>query len=89
VLPCVELTPAARPGPDRGTTARTLYDGGVVIAFAVLLTLLALAGLAVVVLNLLGLDPAWLAQSRHALAEARQRTAGVLAEFGDWLRLGR
>jgi hypothetical protein len=61
----------------------------VVIAFAVLLTLLALAGLAVVVLNLLGLDPAWLAQSRHALAEARQRTAGVLAEFGDWLRLGR
>jgi hypothetical protein len=61
----------------------------VVIAFAVLLALLALAALSVVMLNLLGLDPPWLAQTRHALAEARYRAAGVLAEFGDWLRLGR
>jgi hypothetical protein len=61
----------------------------VVIAFAVLLALLALAALGVVMLNLLGLDPAWLAQTRHSLAEARYRAAGVLAEFGDWLRLGR
>jgi hypothetical protein len=61
----------------------------VVIAFAVLLALLALAALSVVVLNLLGLDPPWLAQARHDLAEARYRAGGVLAEFGDWLRLGR
>jgi hypothetical protein len=61
----------------------------VVIVFAVLLALLALAALSIVMLNLLGLDPAWLAQTRHALAEARYRLAGVLAEFGDWLRLGR
>jgi hypothetical protein len=61
----------------------------VVIAFAVLLALLALAALSVVMLNLLALDPPWLAQTRHALAEARHRAAGVLAEFGDWLRLGR
>jgi hypothetical protein len=61
----------------------------VVIAFAVLLALLALAAMSVVVLNVLGLDPPWLAQSRHALAEARYRAGGVLAEFGDWLRLGR
>jgi hypothetical protein len=61
----------------------------VVIAFAVLLALLALAALSVVVLNLLALDPPWLAQARHALAEARYRAGGVLAEFGDWLRLGR
>ena len=60
-----------------------------VIAFAVLLALLALGALSVVMLNLLGLDPAWLAQTRHALAEARYRAGGVLAEFGDWLRLGR
>ncbi len=60
-----------------------------VIAFAVLLALLALAALGVVVLNLLGLDPPWLAQTRHALGEARYRAGGVLAEFGDWLRLGR
>jgi hypothetical protein len=61
----------------------------VVIAFAVLLALLALAALSVVVLNLLAVDPRWLAQTRHALAEARYRAGGVLAEFGDWLRLGR
>jgi hypothetical protein len=61
----------------------------VVIAFAVLLALLALAALSVVVLNLLAVDPRWLAQTRHALAEARYRAGGVLAEFGDWLRFGR
>jgi len=61
----------------------------VVIAFAVLLALLALAALSIVVLNLLALDPPWLARRRHALAEARYRAGGVLAEFGDWLRLGR
>lgn len=60
-----------------------------VIVFAVLLAVLALAALSVVVLNTLAIDPAWLAQTRHALAEARYRAAGVLAEFGDWLRLGR
>jgi hypothetical protein len=61
----------------------------VVIAFAVLLSLLALVALAVVVASVLGLDPPWLAQTRHSLAEARYRAGGVLAEFGDWLRLGR
>ena len=60
-----------------------------VIAFAVLLGVLALAGLSIVILNVLGLDPPWLAQARHSLAEARYRAGGVLAEFGDWLRLGR
>jgi hypothetical protein len=59
------------------------------IAFAIVLALLALAALGVVVLNLLALEPPWLAQTRHALAEARYRARGVLAEFGDWLRLGR
>jgi hypothetical protein len=61
----------------------------VVIALAVLLALLALAALALVALNLLGLDPPRVAQTRHALAEARYRAGGLLAEFGDWLRLGR
>ncbi|MGA2005942.1 MAG: hypothetical protein ABSD82_10925 [Solirubrobacteraceae bacterium] len=60
-----------------------------VIAFAVLLAVLALAAMVVVVLNLLSLDPPWLAQTRHALGEARYRAGGLLAEFGDWLRLGR
>ena len=40
-------------------------------------------------LRALGLDPAWLAQARHSLRESRYRASEVLAEFGDWLRLGR
>jgi len=61
----------------------------VVIAFAAILALLALVGLLVLVLNMLALEPVWLADARHCIAEARYRAAGVLAEFGDWLRLGR
>jgi hypothetical protein len=61
----------------------------VVIAFAVLLGLLALAALAVTIANFLALEPSWLADARHSLAEARYRAGGVLAEFADWLRLGR
>jgi hypothetical protein len=61
----------------------------VLIAFAALLALLALAALGVVAAALLGLEPPWLAATRHALGEARHRAGGLLAEFGDWLRLGR
>jgi hypothetical protein len=61
----------------------------VVIGFAILLALLALAAMAVLALNLLAIEPPWLEQARHSLAEARYRASGVLAEFGDWLRLGR
>jgi hypothetical protein len=61
----------------------------VVIVFAVILALLAAAALAVTVLNVLALEPPWLAQTRHALGEARYRAGAVLSEFGDWLRLGR
>jgi hypothetical protein len=61
----------------------------VVIAFAALLAVLALAALGVLMLTALALEPSWLAQTRHALAEARYRAGGVLAEFGDWLRIGR
>ena len=60
-----------------------------VVAFAALLAVLALAALGVLVLTLLAIEPPWLAQARHSLAEARYRAGGVLAEFGDWLRLGR
>jgi hypothetical protein len=55
----------------------------------VILVLLALIAATLLVLRALGLDPPWLAQTRHALGEARYRAGGVLAEFGDWLRLGR
>ena len=60
-----------------------------VVAFAALLGVLALAALGVFVLSVLAIEPPWLAQARHSLAEARYRAGGVLAEFGDWLRLGR
>jgi hypothetical protein len=55
----------------------------------VVLVLLVLAAAGLLALRALGLDPRWLAQTRHAFAEARYRAGGVLAEFGDWLRLGR
>ena len=59
------------------------------IAVGVLLAVLACATLAAVAAPVLGLEPTWLARARHALGEARYRAGEVLAEFGDWLRLGR
>jgi hypothetical protein len=58
-------------------------------ALIVLLVLVALAAAGVLVVRSLGLEPDWIAVVRHALGEARYRAGGVLAEFGDWLRLGR
>jgi hypothetical protein len=55
----------------------------------VILLVLALTAAGLLALRALGLDPEWLAGAQHGLGEARYRTAGVLAEFGDWLRLGR
>ena len=60
-----------------------------VIGFAILLGLLALGALAILLASLLAVEPPWLADARHSLAEARYRAQGVLAEFADWLRLGR
>jgi hypothetical protein len=58
----------------------------VLIAFLVLAALSAAGGL---IARILGHDPRWVAAVRHAFGEARYRAGGVLAEFGDWLRLGR
>ena len=59
------------------------------IAVGVILAALALGTVGVLAFGALGLDPPWLAGWSHALAEARHRAVGVLAEFRDWLRLGR
>jgi hypothetical protein len=59
------------------------------VAVIVVLAALALAAAGLLALRALGLDPKWLADARHTLGEARYRSAGVIAEFGDWLRLGR
>ena len=58
-------------------------------AFVVVLVLLALAVGALVAASALGIDSPRVAQTRHALGEARHRATGVLAEFRDWLRMGR
>ncbi|MGA2470536.1 MAG: hypothetical protein ABSG64_07585 [Solirubrobacteraceae bacterium] len=55
----------------------------------VVLVLVVLAAVGLGAVRALGLDPEWLASTRHALGEASYRTRGVLVEFGDWLRLGR
>ena len=65
------------------------YDVAVVIALAVVLAALALGTVGVLAAGALGLEPAWLATWSHAFGEARHRAVGVLAEFRDWLRLGR
>jgi hypothetical protein len=61
----------------------------VLIALAVILAALALGALGLLAASALGLEPPWLAGWGHALGEARHRAGGVLAEFRDWLRLGR
>jgi len=61
----------------------------VLIALGVVLAALALAIAGVLAAGALGLEPVWLVNWSHALGEARHRAAGVLAEFRDWLRLGR
>jgi hypothetical protein len=59
-----------------------------VVVVIVVLALIALGALLLLTLRALGLDPAWLARTRHSLGEARYRASGLVAEFGDWLRLG-
>jgi hypothetical protein len=50
---------------------------------------LGLVGLLAALSRALGLEPRWSLGVRHAFGEAGYRTAGVWAEFTDWVRLGR
>jgi hypothetical protein len=59
------------------------------IVVIVIGALIVLAAGGLLLLRALGLEPPWLARTQHSLAEARYRARGVVAEFGDWLRLGR
>ena len=79
---------AAGRGPT-STPQTNRYLGVVAIVAVVILALLGAALVAGAAGYALGLDPPWLARARHSVAEARYRAGGVLAEFGDWLRLGR
>jgi hypothetical protein len=41
------------------------------------------------VVRMTAFEPRWMQSLRHALAEASYRASATLAEFGDWMRLGR
>jgi hypothetical protein len=75
----------ARASTPRGKS----YLGGVEVVLIVVLVAAALVLAGVAAVAALGLEPEWLARTRHSLGEARYRAGGVLGEFGDWLRLGR
>jgi hypothetical protein len=49
----------------------------------------ALLGLLALTVRALGVEPRWSLGIRHAFGEAGYRTAGIWAEFTDWVRLGR
>jgi hypothetical protein len=59
------------------------------IVLGALAAALALVGLFAALSRALGLEPRWSLGVRHAFGEAGYRTAGVWAEFTDWVRLGR
>jgi hypothetical protein len=60
-----------------------------VVVLIVVLVVLALGAGVVLLARALGLDSAWLARGRHALGEARYRTAAIAAELADFIRMGR
>jgi len=55
----------------------------------VVVALVVIVALAVLALRFLGLQLGWLAGARHTIAEARYRAGGLLAELGDFIRMGR
>jgi hypothetical protein len=78
------------PLPPPSTVAHAgggLSTGAIIIA--VLAGLLALASLLWALARLRGVEPRWILEVRHAVAEAGFRASEALAELGDWLRLGR
>ncbi len=60
-----------------------------VIVLIVVLVVLAIAAGALLLPRTIGLDPEWLACSRHALGEARYRAGLLAGEFADFVRMGR
>jgi tetrahydromethanopterin S-methyltransferase subunit D len=68
------------------------HGGGVpvvVIVVAVVAALLALIGLAWGYWRWRGFEARWLAHVLHVLGEAGYRLEAGIAEFADWVRIGR
>lgn len=92
VQPAGALAGGLQPG---GTRIRPRHAGkgsgklssGAILA-AVIAGLIALACIVWGIFRWSAVEPRWTLPLRHALAEAAFRTAGVWAEFTDWIRLG-
>jgi hypothetical protein len=90
----VQAVAAASDGAIVNAAAREPSKGSddapaALIVLAVLGGLLLLGLLAWGLARFFAWDPAWLARTRHAVAEAGWRTSGAWADFTDWLRRGR
>lgn len=87
----VAKTPPATATLQAQTVATHTSSGppAALVILGALAALLALAALAAVTARALGFEPRWSLEVRHAFAEAGYRTAGVWAEFADWVRFGR
>jgi hypothetical protein len=59
------------------------------IAAVAIAAILVVCCLAWGIVRMTAFDPRWMQSLRHALAEASYRSSATLAEFGDWIRLGR
>lgn len=74
-------SPRARPGSSSTTSSAVIA--------AILAALALLASLAWGVSRLLVYEPTWVLTLRHSLEEASFRVSATVAEFADWVRLGR
>ena len=59
------------------------------VALAILVALLALAGAALGAARWRGWEPAWALRTRHAVGEAGWRATNTWSEFADWVRQAR
>jgi cobalamin biosynthesis Mg chelatase CobN len=89
--PPATTTPGAAVGVVKHTSSgkSSGISSQVLWALAAVLVLIALAAIWFLLVSLRAEPPRWLLNWRHALSEAGYRIGGTLADFGDWLRLGR
>jgi hypothetical protein len=59
------------------------------IAAVAIAAIVVVCCLAWAVVRMTAFEPRWTQSLRHSLAEAGFRASAMLAEFGDWARLGR
>jgi hypothetical protein len=70
-------------------THRATHLSTVAIAAVVIAAIVVVCCLAWAIVRMTAFEPRWLQSLRYSLAEAGFRASAILAEFGDWARLGR